>query len=125
MTNHGGDILKFAGDAIFAEWPVGKGATSYTKTCQNLQEAVTIAAVCGARIASACGNVPIYAPVKGLNGDIGIKSMIGTLNVHCGLGAGKVAAVHVGNDTERREFLVLGDPIDQVRLNTDISNIHG
>jgi class 3 adenylate cyclase len=115
VTNYGGDILKFAGDAIFAEWPVGKNVDAiHSRTFQTLSEAVTIAAVCGARIASACGNVPIYTPAKGLNEDIGIKSIIGTLNVHCGLGAGKVATVHVGNDTARREFLLVGNPIEQV-----------
>jgi class 3 adenylate cyclase len=115
VTNYGGDIIKFSGNAIFAEWRVDKTADKIrSRTVPTLSEAVTIAAICGTRIASVCGDVPIYAPVKGLNEEAGIKSIIGKLRVHCGLGAGTVAAIHVGNDTTRREFLVVGNPIDQV-----------
>jgi hypothetical protein len=38
--------------------------------------------------------------------------------VHCGVGVGCVAAIHVGDDTYRRELLLVGDPIEQVRFDT-------
>jgi class 3 adenylate cyclase len=43
-----------------------------------------------------------------------IDPNLATLNVKCGIGAGRLAGVHVGDDISRREFLILGDPIDQV-----------
>jgi class 3 adenylate cyclase len=39
---------------------------------------------------------------------------LATLNVKCGVGCGKIVGVHVGDDAARREYLILGDPIDQV-----------
>ena len=65
----------------------------------NMEDCVHAAAVCGAMIVNKCADYPIYEK---------------TLNVHCGIGAGKMAGIHVGTDTNRREYLVLGDPIDQV-----------
>jgi len=32
VTNHGGDVLKFAGDAVFAEWRI------HTDDCENVKE---------------------------------------------------------------------------------------
>lgn len=37
------------------------------------------------------------------------------LNLHIGIGAGKIAGMHVGGTQGRLEFLIAGDPIDQVR----------
>ena len=61
-------------------------------------------------IVNKCADYPIYE--KSVSGGQG--PLVATLNVHCGIGAGKMAGIHVGTDTNRREFLVLGDPIDQV-----------
>ncbi len=35
------------------------------------------------------------------------------LNLHIGIGAGKIAGMHVGGTQGRLEFLIAGDPIDQ------------
>jgi len=43
-----------------------------------------------------------------------LSSRMATLNVKCGLGAGHVVGIHVGDDVYRREYLILGDTIDQV-----------
>merc|ERR1712183_485608 len=45
---------------------------------------------------------------------LGLSSEEALLDVHCGLGVGQLATVHVGNFDVRREFLFLGSPIDQV-----------
>ncbi len=138
VTAHGGDILKFAGDAIFAEWRANEieQNTAYgerTRMClsskhsafqkvikslgggtaknrDELEECVHTAAVCGAMIVNKCADYPIYAKtVSGAQGE-----EVAKLNVHCGLGVGDMVGVHVGNDYNRREYLVFGDPIDQV-----------
>mmetsp|Transcript_13801 Transcript_13801/g.20475 ORF Transcript_13801/g.20475 Transcript_13801/m.20475 type:complete len:396 (-) Transcript_13801:493-1680(-) len=126
VTEYGGDILKFAGDALFAEWPVNEFDESYqnnhcnnedgseSKTNHNsnkhnpLSYATQIAAACGASITAKCSDYEVSF------GKLGSASQPkSTLNVHCGVAVGEVAGLHVG-DQLRREYLILGDPIDQV-----------
>jgi class 3 adenylate cyclase len=76
----------------------------------NLEDCVHAAAVCGSMIVNKCADYPIFAnSVSGGKGPL-----VATLNVHCGLGVGAMAGIHVGNDSSRREYLIVGDPIDQV-----------
>ena len=67
--------------------------------------AAACAATCAAAIVEKCSDYPI------LDAD---NVQIATLNVHCGLAFGKMAGVHVGNDYNRKEFIMLGESIDQV-----------
>jgi hypothetical protein len=46
------------------------------------------------------------------NYDTGISGF--KLRLHAGIGAGKVAGIHVGGAQGRLEFFIAGDPIDQV-----------
>jgi class 3 adenylate cyclase len=98
VMEHGGDVLKFAGDSIFVEWAVIEHGLD------TIEECTAVAALCAASIAECCQDFPIF----------GADKTAGFLNVHCSLGVGDVAAVHIGDDRLRREFLLLGDPIDQV-----------
>ena len=99
-----GDIQKFAGDALFAEWRVSD--------TMNLDQCVEAAAACSASLVSECADYPVMA-----FGDLMFgadeSSPISTLNVHCGLGCGEMAGIHVGDSADRREYLYLGDPIVQ------------
>ena len=118
----GGDILKFAGDGVFAEWRAVPSDNTLDAAKQNrkslstdrwhgmdLKRCTSVAATCGAMIVARCSNYPVFSfanrTVKG--------EQVATLNVHCGLGAGELAALHVGN-ADRREFLIIGQPIEQV-----------
>jgi len=103
VTHHGGDILKFAGDAVFAEWRVDKSQNTTPEEYEY--ECVSMAAACGASVVSKYSQFPIFDDES---------SQIATLNVHCGLGFGRMACVHVGNDFSRREYLVVGETIEQV-----------
>jgi len=117
VTSYGGDVLKFAGDSIFVEWAVGKSISeSSGRHMYTLEQCAMVAALCAASIAETCRDFPIYnAPEVGLSAvDHAIGTRVGSLNLHCVLGVGDVAAVHVGDDRLRREFLVVGDPIDQI-----------
>ena len=58
IKSHGGDILKFAGDALFAEWKVSRH-TPFT----NLDYCVSIAATCAASIVASCSD---YVVLKAL-----------------------------------------------------------
>jgi hypothetical protein len=70
----------------------------------TLENCAAVAALCAASIAECCRDFPIYETGR----------TVGLLNLHCALGVGDVAAVHVGDDRLKREFLLVGDPIDQV-----------
>lgn len=110
IISYGGDVLKFAGDAIYAEWRVCAKddidiATSQ-KGLSTLGECVVAAASCGSKIVAECSDFPIFGSSS--------AEQLAILNVHCGLGAGKVVGIHVGDHDTRREFLILGDPINQL-----------
>jgi len=111
ITDCRGDILKFAGDAVFAEW-TSSGLSDDFEKC--MEDAVMNACCCAATIVETCSDYPVFKNI-GI-GDQG--EQVATLNVHCGVGFGKLIGVHVGDDEKRREYLILGDPINQVSENT-------
>ncbi|KAL9178556.1 hypothetical protein ACHAXT_001894 [Thalassiosira profunda] len=170
VTACGGDILKFAGDAIFAEWKVSR-----TESKHNLAHCVAMAAKCAASIVANCSDYAVVSKpigftassrrtsilsrrssarasqlsqmsseggesvellmrrrssmeMDGVQGALSRASFVegrrrtttttapdvATLNVKCGLGAGHIVGIHVGDDVSRREYLILGEPIEQV-----------
>ena len=156
VIHHGGDILKFAGDAFFAEWSVNQeededddtydqdsAAATTTNplaelnaslmdftwdedsTAENIPKISTCAmraARCAKAIVSKYSDYHVSASSANGNTTSDTQAM---LNVHCGLGVGSLVGLHVGDYKEdqhedhattemRREFLILGDPIDQV-----------
>jgi class 3 adenylate cyclase len=166
VIHSGGDILKFAGDAIFAEWKVtedegecaadgidevgGDGRTKrrrkkkknrsqnalaelnaslasisdldFDGSIPKLSLCVLSAARCGAAIVKKFSDYQVMSAAKGTS-----EAM---LNVHCGIGVGNLVGLHVGDCKEgpeegsvelRREFLFLGDPIDQVARAADVA----
>ena len=109
ITNCEGDILKFAGDAVFAEW---RGDTNSLDIEKSMQIAAIAACSCGAKIVETCSDYPVFKNV----GPTGEGEQVSTLNVHCGVGFGLITGVHVGDNEKRREYLIMGEPINQVRF---------
>lgn len=113
-----GDLLKFAGDAVFVEWKA-------TAT-NNLESCVEQATSCAAKIITRCSDFSVFS-----NGSSGGSSCIASslavkvesLNVHCGIGAGHMVGVHVGDHKLRREYLLLGQPIQQATVATDFAKL--
>jgi len=62
IRSHGGDILKFAGDALFAEWKV-----SCHKPDHNLEYCVSRAANCGAAIVANCSDYAVVSKPIGFD----------------------------------------------------------
>ena len=92
IQEYGGDVVKFAGDAVLALWKEGEGD-------QNLAVASWQAAQCGLAIQEAlrayrAGNV--------------------SLSLRVAIGAGNVNIIRVGGVLDRWEFLVAGKPLEQV-----------
>ncbi|KAL3918405.1 MAG: hypothetical protein SGILL_004251, partial [Bacillariaceae sp.] len=149
VNANGGDVLKFAGDALFAEWRVPKTNTTLDRsassgsnsnalkgfnsslssmntddevsTAPDLATAVLRASRCAAAIVQKYSDHDVTVPSRHVSGSLGL------LNVHCGIGAGILTGIHTSdyqvdeglgeeeNAVEsRREYLFLGDAIDQV-----------
>lgn len=91
IFNHGGDVVKFAGDALVAMWP--------TSDTRGLGYSTLLAAQCAMSL------------IKELNT---YKVDDCSLTLHIGVGAGDIWGLVVGGVKDRMEFLIAGPPLDQV-----------
>lgn len=94
ITHHGGDVLKFLGDALLVAWPAAVTA------CYEEQRSIVVAA-------AACAS----EVMRTLN-DYRITDEI-SLTLHGGLAVGNVYAFDVGN-SQRREFLIGGSVLSEI-----------
>lgn len=90
---HGGDIVRFPGDAVLAVWPA--------RSKDELERAVQLAARCGLSLQELFGAGG--AAVSGLR-------------LRVGIGAGEMLLASVGGADERWECVVAGPPLGQVAL---------
>ena len=89
LVAHGGDALRFAGDALVALWPAA--------SAEELPRAVRLAARCAQ---AAQDLIEGLAPVDGVR-----------LRLKVGIGAGPVQLSDVGGETGRWDFLASGQPL--------------
>jgi class 3 adenylate cyclase/tetratricopeptide (TPR) repeat protein len=94
IAGTGGDVLKFAGDALLACWP----ATGPDRE-RGLAGATAAAAGCAEAMQAALGR---FAAARRL-----------PLALRIGIGAGVVVMLDVGGERERREVLVAGAAVPQ------------
>lgn len=92
ITEFGGDIVKFAGDALYAIWKTNNPA--------ELSYEMYKAARCGLEIQKKLHNF------KSDNGAV--------LSLKVVLGMGKLQTLYVGDAFDRWELLIAGDPMNQV-----------
>ena len=97
IQEHGGDVVKFAGDAVLAIWKDGAEH-------QDLAFASWRASQCGLEIQKALKSYKA--------GDV-------KLSLRVAIGAGAVNIIHVGGVFNRWEFLVAGKPLEQVGAVSD------
>ena len=91
ILNHGGDIVKFAGDALVAIFP--------TSDIRGLGYSTLLASQCALAMQE---HLHQYEADGCL------------LTLHIGIGAGEIAGIVVGGVANRMEFLIAGQPMDQV-----------
>ena len=113
VSDFNGDIQKFAGDALFAEFR----ATPK----RPLSKCAELAAACAAALVRDCADFPV-STVCGLL-DTDTDGVPAYLNVHCGLGIGEMAGVHIGDNQTRREYMYLGNPIKQTAQACDFAEL--
>jgi class 3 adenylate cyclase/tetratricopeptide (TPR) repeat protein len=92
IAMHGGDVVKFAGDALLAVWIADESDTLATSTLRATQCAVGI----NARLER------FYSLVSTVR-----------LSLRLVIAVGEVAIVHLGGIQSRREVLLVGDPINE------------
>jgi class 3 adenylate cyclase/tetratricopeptide (TPR) repeat protein len=92
INEHGGDVVKMAGDALVAIWPTDEGET--------LAEATLRASVCGLDVGSTLQD---YSVAEGIR-----------LTSKMGVGAGELVALFAGGLFERWELLLAGSPLVQI-----------
>jgi len=92
LRAHGGDVLRFAGDALVALWPA--------ESQEELPRAVTLAARC-ALVAQSL--IEAGAPVDGVR-----------TRIKVGIGAGRVRLSDVGGEQGHWDFLASGEPLREM-----------
>lgn len=89
---HGGDIVKFAGDALLVLWPAASEADLALQT----------------RRAAQCA-LAMPAALAGVQAPEGVR-----LSLRVGLGAGEVALTHLGGISGRWDLMVTGLPLTAI-----------
>ena len=95
IAGTGGDVLKFAGDALVACWPAPAGDLDG----RGLAAATVAAAGCAEAMQAALGR---FAAAERL-----------PLALRIGIGAGELVVLDVGGELDRRELLVAGAAVPQ------------
>ena len=89
VSAHGGDVVKFAGDGLFALWPADEDDGLATATRRAAQCALAVQQTLRVR---------------------GPKEVI-RLAMRIGVGAGEVIGAVVGSPMDRMEYLIVGAPV--------------
>jgi class 3 adenylate cyclase/tetratricopeptide (TPR) repeat protein len=90
---HGGDVVRFVGDALIALWTTTEGE-------DDLATATRRAVQCGLAVQTALNE---HEAAEGLH-----------LSLRVGVGAGEVLTMYVGGVNDRWELLLTGAPVDQM-----------
>ncbi len=95
IAEHGGDVVKFAGDALLAIWPtLGED--------QDVRAVTLRAAQCG---------LVAQKELHSYEASAGVR-----LSMRMAIGVGKADTMYIGGAFGRWEFLIAGEPIIQVSL---------
>lgn len=108
MGEHGGEVVKFAGDAVIALWPANISQTGFlTGKNRELMLVTQKATQCALAIQEKLFQYEVQPGLR--------------LAVQMGLGAGTVSAVHLGGVRGRWEFLLSGEPLAQMSQAEDLA----
>eukprot|EP00039_Didymoeca_costata_P023143 m.6119 g.6119 ORF g.6119 m.6119 type:complete len:1303 (-) comp3487_c0_seq1:443-4351(-) len=105
VITHGGDIIKFAGDAVTAVWFLdGDRIKDMTMACK-------MAGLCSNALHKKLHNFPAVSEelARQCGGDSGLF-----LSLHCGIGCGQLTCIHVGGVFKRWEYVLAGPPLTQM-----------
>lgn len=112
ILSYGGDIVKFAGDAVVVYWS-SSNAVNMSNSKEDIErgELVYKAAHCCLTLLTKLGSYDINIP------DCNTK----TLAIHLGIGAGLITDVVVGGAPGRWEHFIAGDAVNQLSQVLDLA----
>ncbi|KAI9164302.1 hypothetical protein H9P43_008131 [Blastocladiella emersonii ATCC 22665] len=144
ISLHGGDIVKFVGDAVIFYWKYTEPSASWLKfaetrirddhpdwpkekiaewvdraKAQRQGSPVVKAAECCLDLLNKLKNYRVKIPP--LPTDPRGESVERELKIHLGIGAGKIYDVHVGGNPGRWEHFVVGDAMEQLATVLDLA----
>lgn len=105
----GGDIVKFAGDALQILFEVGDSAECGAHCSPDMATAVHRALHCARGMHEDLAGYVAFEGTGGADKGLG-------LTVHIGVGCGSMTALHLGGVFGRYEYVLVGAPLDQVRI---------
>ncbi len=133
---HGGDIVKFAGDAMIVIWQAEKPGFRRESAAVQVSKAKAAASAC--RCAMQCVNLlkvnqgqsppsqgqsPLQRgtsphPPKARSSNAAVQNVeqgsTKTLSIHVGVGVGNIAGFHVGGLLKRWEYFIVGEACNQM-----------
>jgi class 3 adenylate cyclase len=120
IDRYGGDVVKFAGDAMAIIWPVGAddddvdGEGSEGGLQRNSVEALLTCARCSTAL-HAC--IEAYTPpVHEHDQKKGARAHSTKLQLHMGIGVGKATLLYIGGANNSWEYVIGGDPLRQIAI---------
>ena len=112
VNAHGGDILKFAGDALMAMWRENMSDTRPLSCLRAAQCAIELQEKLGRSRTEDLGR----SSSDDSRSSFMKENKKPELNIKISLGYGQVTAFHVGGERSRYEFFLSGKPLVQVTL---------
>ena len=114
---HGGDIVKFVGDAVIFYWkgPANKDNESKKDKLKRHGDLVLKACLCCLELLDLLNPYNVEIPAEGGG------SEQRALRIHLGIGAGQIFDVHVGGYPGRWEHVCIGDAIEQISQVLDLA----
>lgn len=103
----GGDVVKFAGDALQVVWRDAVASSAADEREAGLARLVLRAARC---CMSLLNELNEFSPVEGV-----------LLTLHVGIGAGSLSGFCVGGVEGKWEYFIAGEPIEQMAEATDLA----
>mmetsp|Transcript_8789 Transcript_8789/g.16399 ORF Transcript_8789/g.16399 Transcript_8789/m.16399 type:complete len:2007 (+) Transcript_8789:453-6473(+) len=103
ICNKGGDVIKFAGDAILAVFPTSAFDGDLRK-----------ATLCCSKVALSLSKYDFRVSGSSANDEDESGDKTVRLSVHCGVGCGTLVGYHVGGLNDRWEYFITGKPVDQI-----------
>lgn len=102
IHDHGGDVVKFAGDAIIAIWPIASSPGTADSVSEDARRLTTLrAAECAIEIREKF---------------LGYEAEGSTLYLKLALATGRITQTHVGGVFNRWEFALTGSPLVELSI---------
>lgn len=114
VVAHGGDIIKFAGDAVTVVWFVTDSEGSAKALCPDMATACRRACECSLELHGKLHEWEAVSKQDAQQYGGGDKAL--TLSLHCGVGCGELTCIHVGGVFRRWEYVIAGPAISQIAI---------